>query len=658
MMISREETTGWTDGVVAGSHPPFVAPPRPDPGEPARVAIRIPHGAPIVGIDARTLCDGASCRTPMERLVVGDADAWWYATIATEGMRAVQWHFVLYTPDGPYFCNQSGVHSVPPTEDHDFVLLPGASVPEWVAGAVFYQIYPDRFYDGNPDVGRRAGEYRFDGGEPIVMNWEDTPLEFDAGRCQDFFNGDLDGIRRKLDYLEDLGVTALYVTPIFAARTTHRYDCIDYFSVDAALGGDDALAALTTALHERGMRLVVDVSINHTGSDHPWFHDHPEYYYRDPDGTVAYWFGVPTLPQLNYGSPALQAVIWGDPDALVRHWLVPPFEIDGWRFDVGNMTARRGADQRGHDVWRAVRRAVKATKADAWIVGEHWEDNIDYLLGDQWDGAMNYFGCALPIRRWLGEITRFEHRGADFPPSRMPRAVSGRELMQMIQQHYARLPGEIAVSQLNVLDTHDIHRVHHHSAIFDWERYRGAVMLQFLLPGAPSIWYGDEVGIPGHADSVEGCRFPMEWRSDRWDRRFRALYRGLARLASRDAVLARGTMHYLAADDTHLAVARVGWNEGYAWVLILNRAEGDAEYRCALGPLSPGVGAQVEELVLDAAGSNGDGPNGDGPNENALVPARDITVDHELRTFTVPLPARRSRLVRVPIASAVTISES
>jgi alpha-glucosidase len=566
----------WQQSLQFAVNAEHVSDPNPVVGDRVRLRLKVWKDAPLRAVDVRAVLSGHSARLPLQRTREAARFAWWEGELPIPHAGLIHWHFLCHTDTGPLFFTRGGVQTINPTEDRDWTLMPGFSGADWVRGAVFYQIFPDRFHAGDPGVGRAPGVYRFDDGTPRVMDWLAPPLGYAEGRCLDFYNGDLAGIARKLDYLDDLGVTALYLTPVFRARTTHRYDCIDYFHVDDALGGDHALAALTAAARARGMRVVLDVSLNHTGSDHPWLRQaqadpgsrEAGFYYADGRGGHHGWCGVRTLPQLNYASAALRRIIWEGDDALVRHWLKPPWQIDGWRFDVGNMTGRRGPDQFGHAIWRGVRQAVKQQRPDAYIVGEHWEDAIAYQLGDEWDGAMNYFGCASPLRRWLGEQLRFEANGPDFPPkSREP--ATGHELAAMLRQTLDRLPSQHAALQLNLLGSHDIHRLHH-SPGFDWPRYRGAVMLQFLLPGAPSIWYGDEVGLAGHAQSVEGCRYPMEWRTERWDQRFCTLYRILARLKRDEPVLSDGAHGFLAVGERHLAFARHG--RGKAFVAVLNGA--------------------------------------------------------------------------------------
>jgi alpha-glucosidase len=570
-----DSTTSWTQSLQFDVNAEHVSDLNPPIGATVRLRLKVWKDAPLAGIDLRSVLCGHSDRRPMQRVAEGQRFAWWEAELPLPHGGTIHWHFLCHTEDGPLFFTRAGVQRVNPADDRDWTLMPGFQGADWVRSAVFYQIFPDRFRSGDPTVGKLPGEYCFDSGRPKVMDWSSRPLEYADGRCLDFFNGDLAGIAEQLDYLADLGVTALFLNPVFSARTTHRYDCIDYFQVDEALGGNSALARLTAAARARGIKLILDVSLNHTGSGHPWFEAaradadalEADFYYPDGQGGFHCWWDVPTLPQLNYGSADLREIVWRGEQALVRHWLRPPYGIDGWRFDVGNMTGRHGSDQFGHEIWRGVRRAVKAERHDAYIVGEHWEDATNYLLGDQWDGAMNYFGCGSPLRRWVGERVRFESREPDFPPQQGS-GVTGRELELMLRQTLDRLPNQHLALQMNLVDSHDIHRLHHGPG-FDWELYRGAIILQFLLPGAPSIWYGDEVGLAGHADSPEGCRYPMEWHSERWDPRFRGLYRTLARLKRSEPALADGAHRFLAAGEHHLAFVRHG--QGKAFVAVLNR---------------------------------------------------------------------------------------
>lgn len=602
----------WTDTIHSEVNADFVSNPFPALGERIEIRLQMAADAPVDRVRVRSVMSGMHPIDEMERLPDEGRFAV-YAIAITITERRLGYHFVLEAEGRDRYFTRRGLFDYPPTEDHDFVILADFENPGWVASSVFYQIFPDRFargpaaLGGEPADGARLAadvhaeaapashavrehEYEFDGHPARSMAWEEAPLEFAEGHCLDFFGGDLPGIESKIDYLRDLGVTALYLNPIFDGRTTHRYDCTDYFSVDPHLGGDQALVSLSAALHAADMRLMLDVSINHTGIEHVWFRaaerdrSAPEnaYYYRNADGTFVFWWDVPTLPQLNYGNPDLRRVVWEDPDALVRYWLKAPFLIDAWRFDVAAQVGKRGADDYCHEVWREVRRAVKEEKRDAYIIGEHWEDNISYHLGDQWDGAMNYFASARPLRLWCGERDRFLVSQFGVPPEEAA-PISGVALREMIEQHYARLPNQIAFLAFNLLDSHDIHRFHH-SPAFSWELYRGIVMLLFALPGAPSIYYGDEVGIDGHATSIEGCRFPFPWQSERWNESFRALYRTLAHLKRESAALHYGSYRFLLAENDVVVFAR--FTRAEAVIVVVNRRGTAGTLAIPLGPVA------------------------------------------------------------------------
>jgi len=567
----------WKESIHSEVNHVYLSNPSPLSGERITISFRVFKEAPIRSAQLRVVICGHSERIPMSVSGEDSLFQWWSAPLSVSQEEMIHWHFLLHCDEGELFYTRKAVETVNPTEDHDFTLLPDFQSSDWIKGAVFYQIFPDRFFKGDPSCDRKTGEYEFDGGHPTAMEWNDEPLEFSEGRCMDFFNGDLAGIKEKIPYLKELGVTALFLNPIFKAHTAHRYDCTDYFHVDEALGGDEALAELSEALHREGLRLIVDVSINHTGSNHIWFQKAKEnpssreakYYFPDGKGGFECWWDVPTLPQLNYNSPELRETIIDGEDSLVKHWLKEPWKIDGWRFDVANQVGRRGESQLGYGIWRDVRQAVKRINPQAYIVGEHWEDTISYQLGDQWDGAMNYFACASPLRRWAGEAVRFETDGPDYPP-RPSREYTGYELEQMIGQHYDRLPSQMTGLQLNVFDTHDIHRFHNNSDLFDWDIYRGIIFLQFLLPGAPNIWYGDEVGLRGHVRSVEGCRYPMEWRKERWDSRFVDLYRTMARLKRDEPALQWGGYKIIFRDKSSLVFTRFDRDKGF--MALLNKS--------------------------------------------------------------------------------------
>jgi alpha-glucosidase len=205
----------------------------------------------------------------------------------------------------------------------------------------------------------------------------------------------------------------------------------------------------------------------------------------------------------------------------------------------------------GHAIFQAIRKEVKSINPGAYIIGEHWKDNIRYLLGDQWDGAMNYFASSRPLRCFAGEADRY--LGGFIPDPRSMKKRTALELSRSILQHFTRLPDPLAGLQFNLLDSHDIHRFHH-SEFYDEAIYAGLLYQAYLLPGTFSIYYGDEVGLAGDRFDIENVRYPMEWDRSRWNMNFFQLYRTLNRLKTGNPALSQGSYRILSADE-HLLVS-------------------------------------------------------------------------------------------------------
>ncbi|MFP4114687.1 MAG: alpha-amylase family glycosyl hydrolase [Spirochaetales bacterium] len=573
-MNRTEERDAWTATVHTDTTPPWMIPEYPLPNDTVTVRIRISREAPVESVFVRAILNGVDRDVPAPLEREGDRFAW-YRALFVMSQPSTHFHIRVRTTDGRTLSiTRLGPSWVYPNEDHDYTVDTRSRTPEWVRSSVFYQVFPDRFARGDQHLGVADGEITRGEFASTSMEWGDRPLPYSEGGSLDFFNGDLPGIEAKLDYLADLGVSALYLTPIFAAKTNHRYDCLDYFSVDPHLGGDEALVSLLRAAHARGIRIVLDVSINHVGVEHPWARGMKvgdrlvRVVAEDEEGRAVNWAGVPDLLKLDYTVAELRDTIYRRPDSVVQRYLREPFRIDGWRFDVASETGRLGAQQNGHELWREIRSAIKAIDPDAYIVGEHWHDSSRYLQGDQWDSAMNYFACGRALRMWLGEEDRFARVPAvEAAPGRR---IRGDELKVLLDQHFTRIPSGAVHAQFNLIDSHDVTRLHTNEAVFDWALYEGVVMLAFLLPGTFSIYYGDEVGIDGSLDGDHGKRYPMPWAREAWDRRFLELYRSMAALKRASDVLHRGSYRVLDCGDDYLVYAR--FTDVEAIVLVLNRS--------------------------------------------------------------------------------------
>ncbi len=588
----------WQESVYSDGTAMFVSDPSPRLGETVTVSLRLYEAAPVRHVLLRWLRNGLVQMTHAKKVRVERGLAWYEAQMpVTE--RRMQYQFYLVTDEAIWFYTQKGVSTCMPDHAYDFVLLADYVQPAWVKEAVFYQIFPERFCNGDPSNDVRAGEYAQEGHPAIHMDhWTDRPLSYQQGFCLDFFGGDLQGIQQKIPYLKELGVTALYLNPIFRAPSVHKYDCVDYFHVDPHFGGDEALAALSAALHENGMKLILDISINHTGANHRWFNrdgmffpttegayhnaDAPErgYYFFGEGSAYHGWAGNANLPTLNYTSQALRDVIYRAEDSVLKKWLKPPYSIDGWRFDVADTFARNDDIQLAHELWPEIRQSIREENPQAYILAEDWGDCAGYLQGDEWDSPMSYFTCGRPIRQFFGQDDHFLRYD---PVLRdLPYKMTAAELRERVLQHLSRLPWLMWENQFNLFDSHDISRLHNDPAISNMA-WRGAVYFQFILPGAASIYYGDEAAIDGELGSNEGCRYPMPWDKDYKNGENYRLYHTMAHLKKAHPALSHGGVKFLCAEGYTAAIARFTADEAY--LAVLSNGDEPTTIRVPLGAI-------------------------------------------------------------------------
>jgi cyclomaltodextrinase len=520
-----------------------------------------------------------------------------------------------------------------PTRDDEAFARP----PDWVADAVFYQIFPDRF--ASSDRVPKPG-----------------PLEpWDVGPTHNGFKGgDLLGIAERLPYLADLGVTALYLTPVFASASNHRYHTYDYLRVDPLLGGDGALRELIDEAHVRGMRVILDGVFNHTGrgfwafhhvletgADSPyrhWFHldqqaleeGRPIHAYPGAEsragvaqdlpgqGEVATardgseslrrlgyraWWDLPALPKLNTDLPEVREHLFG----VAEHWL--RFGIDGWRLDVPGEIA-------DPTFWTEFRRRCRAVREDAYLVGEVWHVSPEWVAGDRFDALMNYPLAEAIVSFVSGShldeaVVRAHHEYGAWVRRDDGPAFAGR-LIELL----AAYRPETVRAQLNLLDSHDTPRF---LTLVGGDRasYRLAVLLQATLPGAPCIYYGDEIGLEGGLDPDSRRAFPRE---DRWDRELLTFVRSALEMRRAEAELRHGDLRILAANGQTVAFERSGAGR---IVVALNAAE------------------EPTTMVIEGLRTAGQ------PREVALPGWSAEPVSLHGGRLEIRLPARSGRVVRV-----------
>ncbi len=564
--------------VYSSFSPDFVSPLFPAPGEEIKLSIAF-SSAPesvILKYDSKT---GLVFNADMTRDGLFNGMAKYSARVpVTEDGTLFRYFFAFFIDGASYYYSRLGITRYTPSLCDRFSLIVGNRVPEWVAGSTCYQIFPDRFSNGDPSIGAKEGEYEFDGGKVTTPSWTEEPKEWNESRCCDFYNGDLKGIEEKVSYFKSLGVNALYINPVFSSQSVHRYDTIDFFTVDPKLGGDEALISLVRTMHENGIRVILDISINHTGLAAIWLKKALEdttseergFYYFNPDGTFSCWQDVKTLPQLNYSDAKLRSLMYEGASSAMKKYLVDPFNIDGWRLDVAPEVGRRGSDHLTYSIWRGVNTSLRAVNDNLYLVGEDWDDSALYLQGDMWNGTMNYYGAGRPLRSWMGERDRFLLTGYGHSPlSDLP--WNGYELAGAFKSAIQSVPLQTPYMQMNLIDSHDTPRVHNNPDVFDRDIYKGAIMALYFLPGMPSTYYGDEVLLKGRIDSNDGARYPMEWREDHIDADMFSFFKRMGELRNSDRDLFYSAVEISAIDESAVAISRI--TDGRAYIAIINKGE-------------------------------------------------------------------------------------
>ncbi len=433
--------------------------------------------------------------------------------------------------------------------------------PDWVKHAIFYQIYPDTF-------ARKV---------PPHQKWLlDVPLEdWDAPpTAQGYKGGNLWGVIDKLDYLQDLGVTAIYFTPIFRSASNHRYHTQDYYAIDPLLGEREAFDQLLKTAHDKGFKVVLDGVFNHASRGFFFFNDILE---NGPNSPWLDWFKIEGWPLSPYdGSRPANYVSWIDYRALpqfnhhnpgVREYIMQVGEywlkqgIDGWRLDVPDCVKAPG-------FWEEFRERVKAVNPDAYIVGEIAFDATQWLDGKQFDGVMNYPFGRLTAGFIIGDRIDKDTIPHFYEPYKTLDAAGYAE---GIKELLARHPWEIQLTQLNLLDSHDTPRFLSIAA-GDRTCAKLATLLLFTFPGTPNLFYGDEIGIEGSHDPDGRKGFPTE---DKWDKEALAYHKQLISIRRKYTALRTGEYHTLYAQDKVYIFARILGEEGV--IVAVNNGEEKTE---------------------------------------------------------------------------------
>ncbi|RUT48377.1 alpha-glycosidase [Paenibacillus anaericanus] len=517
---------------------------------------------------------------PMKKLICDEMFDYWECSVKPP-FRRLKYGFLLQSGHEQHWMSEDEFTITRPTTPNRLFEYPYLNpsdifiVPDWVKDATFYQIFPERFANGDPH-NDPAG----------VLPWGGKPER------DNFFGGDLQGVIHHLDHLSELGITAIYFTPVFTATTNHKYDTTDYMTIDPHFGDVETMKQLVIACHERGIRILLDAVFNHSGKkfapfvdvldkgEHSvyrdWFHIH-KFPLNVVDGIPTYdtFSFDPIMPKLNTGNPEVRDYL-----LQVAHFWIKEVGIDGWRLDVANEV--------DHQFWREFRKVVKQANPEAYILGEVWNESSNWLQGDQFDAVMNY--------PFTDAVLDFIANGT----------LDAQGFAHAIGKQLSRYPQQASEVAFNLLDSHDTPRL---LTVCEGNKNKMklASMLLFTYSGTPCIYYGSEIGLDGGQDP--DSRKCMEWDETLQDRDLFNFYQRLISLRKELPALRTGSLQFLLAEES-------------ATKLAFKRQLGD---ETVLVLLNNDNSAQTIELVVEQC--------------MWLNTNNDITIEAKGNTLSVHLPA-------------------
>ena len=634
------------EALYSDETPLFRIPSEPDAGEVCTVRFRTEAD----NVDAVYWCSEEK-RLPMSPVFSEKGFDFYEISIRVGGEPVYYW-FEIVSGEETCFYDRRGLSEEVRDRDASFALLPGFHTPDWAKGAVMYQIFVERFCNGDPSNDVVTGEYNYVK-RPVKHqdDWNAMPEAFDVAN---FYGGDLQGVIDKLDYLQSLGVQVLYLNPIFVSPSNHKYDCQDYDHVDPHFGklvhdaegvlpegcednnqspkyvkrvadlenldaSNRLFAELVEEVHRRGMKIILDGVFNHCGSYNCWM-DREQLYTGKPgfvpgayvskespyhdyfkfkgdawpcNGDYEGWWDFETLPKLNYeDSENLKNEIL----RIGAKWVSPPYNCDGWRLDVAADLGH--SEEYNHQFWSDFRAAVRAANPEALILAEHYGNAAPWLQGDQWDSIMNYDAFMEPVSYFL---TGMEKHSDSFREDLLGNSEAFAESMLY---HMAAMPGPSQLTAMNELDNHDhsrfLTRTNHKAGRvgelgsdaaaedLNFAILRSAVVMQMTWPGAPTVYYGDEAGVCGFTDPDNRRTYP--WGSE--DQRLVEFYREMIHLHRRYALLKDGSVKILSGEPGILSYGRFNRSQQMAVLVSTLSYPAEAEIPIWQLGLNRSIGGQ------------------------------------------------------------------
>ena len=578
----------------------YVSNSAPKIGDKVTLRVRVPKGYIFDEAYIRLYEDAEPRTHKLEEKSSSKTERWFEVRIQIINIHTI-YRFVFVGENKYEWLNAKGLfdHDVHSNNDFQIVAIP--ENPKWINKSVFYQIFPDRF--------ARSGKINLNPDWAYPRDWNELPRGRSKYTGQELYGGDLYGIESKLDYLTDLGVNGIYLTPIFPSRSNHRYDATTFDEVDPILGGDKAFKSLIHSAKKKKIRILGDLTSNHCGVGHEWIitanknksSKERSFFYWDKSIKWGYvgWFGLESLPKFNYSSKALRKAVYEGKNSIVKKWISPRFGMAGWRIDVGNMTGVQGAENHHVEVMQGIRKAMADVDPDTWLVAENGDFVASDLNGLGWQGAMNYQGFMRPFWNWMNrnpEITG----GFQGLPFAMPK-IDGEQFFASMQEFNASIPWRSLTASMLILDSHDTARFRT-VVLGDRNAHLAAMTMLLTYPGVPSIFAGDEIGLEGSWG--EDSRRTINW-DDRggWDVDFYASVKKLIKLRKESPALINGGLRWVAVEKDYLAYLRESKDQSILIFIARSavKAEVDlSKYGYSVAETLYGETANGEKITIDS----------------------------------------------------------
>ena len=547
----------------------YVSTQAPRLGQKVTFKIRCPLNKKVENIFLRIFHDGEPRTFAMKKIGKKKREMWWSVSVPIINP-STHYRFLLVENGNFSWLNGLGLHHGDVTDREDFQILARPDAPSWIKSSVFYQIFPDRF--ATSKVKKEFPNWA------IPREWDSLPRGRDKTTGKEFYGGDFDGVTSKLGYIKSLGANAIYFTPTFPSRSNHRYDATSFEEIDPLLGGNLAFLRYLKAARDHKIRTLSDLTTNHCGLGHPWIQKalkdpkatERQFFYWDKKFKHGYagWWGLASLPKLNYNSKKLRTLMYEGKHSAVQKWLSAPYKLDGWRIDVGNMTGRYLSDDLNTEITRGIRDSVDEVNPNAWLVAENADHLPQDLDGFGWHGTMNYNGFARPLVNWFNDNSKL----GNFTglPGKNPR-FDGGATSHVMRAFAAGIPWRCLVASMVLLDSHDTARFR---TVVSSSRSKhiSAATLLMTYPGVPSIFAGDEIGLEG--EWGEDSRRTINWeKPEQWDNSLLEDFKKLIAIRKSHHALIYGGIRWIAAEENFVAYLRESKKENLLVIATRSQSE-------------------------------------------------------------------------------------